>query len=133
MAGRWLLAALSVAAWIFVGLRAVRWAINRAVRSREAAIDGTWQHDVKEQMLRDGPRFLVSVHYFVSYGAMFLCIVAAALFSAVPIWLGVLGGAMAILCAASVEARVRYGTTRLRDVRSVFRSWLRIPERPRYR
>ena len=118
---------------VFAGLRAVRWAINRAVRSREAAIDGTWQHDVREETRRDRLRFESNVHYFVSMGAVFLCVAVAALFSAVPIWLGVLGLAMAILCAASVEARVRYGTGRLRDVRRVFRSWLRIPERPRYR
>lgn len=125
MAGQWILGALLGAAWFFAGLRAVRWAINRAVRSREAAIDGTWQHDVREQMLRDGPRFEGNVHYFVGFGALNLCIAAAALFSAVPIWVGVLGLAMAILSAASVEARVRYGTGRGR-VRRVFRSWLRL-------
>ena len=126
MVGRWILAALLAAAWFFAGLRAVRWAINRAVRSREAALDGTWQHDVREQMLRDGPRFEGNVHYFVGYGAILLCVAVAALFSAVPVWLGVLGLAGAILSAASVEARVRYGTGRLRDLRRVFWSWLRL-------
>ena len=132
MAGRWILVALVAAAWFFAGLRAVRWAINRAARSREAAIDGTWQHDVMKQMLQDGPRFEANVHYFVGLGSMFLCLAVAALFSVVPIWLGVLCLAMAILSVASVQARVRYGTDRGR-VRRVFRSWLRIPERPRYR
>jgi hypothetical protein len=77
-------------------------------------------------MFRDGPRFEANVHYFVSYGALFLCVAVAARFSALPIWLGVLGLATAILSAASVEARVRYGTGRLRDVLRVFRSWLRL-------
>ena len=75
---------------------------------------------------RDRPAFQSSVHYFVGYGSMFLFIAVAGLFSVVPIWLGVLGLAMAILSAASAEARVRYGTNRLRDVRRVMRSWVRL-------
>src|SRR3954449_4784426 len=126
MADRWILGALLGLAWFVAGLRGVRWAIGRATRSREASVEGTWQYDVRRQMLKDGPRFQTNVHYFTSMGAIGLCGAVAAVLSAVPLWLGVLGLAMAILAALSVETRVRYGTGRLVDLCRVVRSWLRI-------
>lgn len=126
MNGHWILGALVGAAWFIAGLRVVRWAVRRAIPSNEASVDGTWQHDVRERVMTDGSRFQANVHYFISLGAIFLCFAIAAVFGAVPIWLGVLGFGMAVLSAASVEARVRYGTGRLADVGRVVRSWLRL-------
>jgi len=31
-----------------------------------ATIEGTWQHDVKRQALKDGPRFEGNLYYFIS-------------------------------------------------------------------
>ena len=126
MDGQWILGALLGAVWFVAGLRGVRWAVSRAMRSREASVEGTWQYDVTHQMANDGPRFRANIHSFVSGGAIGLCLAIAALFAAVPIWLGVLGLVMAIWAAACVEARVRYGTGRLDDLGRVFRSWLRL-------
>jgi hypothetical protein len=124
MDGRWILGALLGLAWLVVGARAVRWATGRATRSREARVEGTWQYDVRREMLKDGPRFQANVHYFTSMAAIGLCIAVAAVLSAVPLWLGVLGLTMAVFAALCVEARVRYGTGRLVDLGRVARSWL---------
>jgi len=131
MAGHWILTVLLTAAAFIAGKRAVRWATSRVVGSRAAASEGTWQHDLREQMLRDRPRVEANIYYFVSFAVIFFCLAIAALLSAVPVWLGVLGLAMAILCVASAESWVRYGNGK--HVRQVMRRWLRIPERPRYR
>lgn len=126
MNGQWILGALLGAVWFVGGLRAVRWTIRRALRSREASAEGTWQYGVQREMVKDAPRFEANVHYFVSVGAIGLCVAIAAVFALVPIWLGILGLAMALLAAADVEARVRYGSGSVADVGRVFRSWLRL-------
>lgn len=131
MARQWILAALVLAPLFIAGKLLVRRAINRVVGSRLAASEGTWQHDLREQMLRDGPRVEANIYYFVSSAVMFFCLAIAALFSAVPVWLGVLGFAMAVLAVAGAESWVRYGNGK--HVRQVMRRWLRTPERSRYR
>ena len=82
-------------------------------------------------MLRDGPRVEAAIYYFVSFAIILFCVAIAALFSAVPVWVGVLGLAMAVLAVAGAESWVRYGDGK--HLRQVMRRWLRIPERPRYR
>jgi hypothetical protein len=124
--GQWILGALLGIAWFVAGFRGVRWAIGRAARSGEATVEGSWQHDLKKQLLEDGTRFKTNVHYFVSLGAMGLCFAVAAVFAAVPVWVGVLGFAMAVLGAAATEARIRYGTGSVADLGRVVRSWLRL-------
>jgi len=131
MPGHWILTVLLTAAGFIAGKRAVRWATSRVVGSRAAASEGTWQHDLREQMLRDGPRVEAAIYYFVSFAIILFCVAIAALFSAVPVWVGVLGLAMAVLAVAGAESWVRYGDGK--HLRQVMRRWLRIPERPRYR
>ena len=126
MDGHWILGAVLGVAWFVAGLRGVRWAVGRATRSREASANDSWQYGVKQAMLKDGPRFEANVHYFISVGAIGLCMAIAAVLAAVPIWLGVLGLATAVLAAADVEARIRYGTGKLADVCRVIRSWLHL-------
>jgi hypothetical protein len=109
MARQWILAALVVAPLFIAGKLLVRRAINRV----------------------DGPRVEASIYYFASSAVMFFCLAIAALFSAVPVWLGVLGFAMAVLAVAGAESSVRYGNGK--HVRQVMRRWLRTPERSRYR
>ena len=131
MPGHWILTVLLTAAGFIAGKRAVRWTTSRVVGSRAAASEGTWQHDLREQMLRDGPRVEAAIYYFVSFAIILFCVAIAALFSAVPVWVGVLGLAMAVLAVAGAESWVRYGDGK--HLRQVMRRWLRIPERPRYR
>ena len=131
VSGPWIVGGGIGLACFFAGRIAVRWAIKRIVGSRAAASEGTWQHDLREQMLREGPRVEANIYYFVSFAVIFFCFAIAALFSAVPVWLGVLGLTMAVLGVASAESWVRYGNGK--HVRQVMRRWLRIPERPRYR
>jgi hypothetical protein len=82
-------------------------------------------------MFRDGPRVEGGIYYFLSGAAIGLCVAVAALFSALPFWLGILGLAMAVLGVAGAESWVRYGDGK--HVRPVMRRWLRTPERSRYR
>src|SRR4051812_10126976 len=105
MDGHWILGALLGLAWFVAGIRGVRWAIGRATSRREASVEGTWQHDVRREMLKDGPRFEANIHYFTSTGAIGLCVAVAAVVAVVPPWLGFLGLAMAVLAALCVEAR----------------------------
>src|SRR4051794_2267087 len=107
MDGHWILGALLGLTWFIAGLRGVRWAIGRATGSREATVQGTWQYDVRREMLKDGPRFQANIHYFTSTGAIGVCIAVAAVLAAVPLWLGALGLAMAVFAALCVEARIR--------------------------
>jgi hypothetical protein len=124
MGGQWILAVLIGVAVFVGGRQAVHWAPGNAMRGRRATVEGTWQHGVAREVVRDGPGFEANVHFTAWAGVVGLCSAVAAVFSFVPVSLGALGLAMAVFATATIEAWIRFGSGRLRDVSRVMRSWL---------
>jgi hypothetical protein len=126
MDGQWILGA-GVGLIVFVaGLRGTRWVIARVSRARAATVDGTWQHDLAEQSAEHGRRFEGNAYYFVSSAVMGACLAVAAVFSYVPVWIGLLGLFMAVVGTASTEALIRYGSANLAGLARTMRGWLQL-------